>query len=745
MHMKNIIRNLNEKVKKIIALRKEPKISLILKITTLLLLFLWLYNLSTIRFRQQHLNLKVGDVAPYDITVANDVEYVDEQATQKKIENVISRISPQFKLRLDIAKDKKDNVDYIFDEIDKLTKENKPPEEIAKIIIKQIKIEKDALMVIIKFNSLNNFRYKVKNLLDYIYKIGVTSITKDDIKKLSNTGYIIKIYSSENNEEISVRSSIDDIFYYDNISIKEVVKKIYPTLMWDKTDALSKVLKFFITPNLFYSRLRTEEKIKDEIKMAESVKKRLKKGQVIVRYGEEITESQFKKISELKKYSRESHLPLMRGYLIIFLLFFIISSILLLSYGKKWLNKNKYFLFLVSFVFMSCTLNYFFPKLSRFFPVRLENSYFIPMGGIAILIASFSNYTLSYIVTLFISIITTFLIGSNFMDFVIMFLVGSSTIYFSNKPHKKISNWYVALFIGFVYFLIILAISQIDNYSNSQFWNGVLIGVLNGFISIILSTGLMPLFEYIFNLLTVNRLYELSDLNSPIMKRLLVEAPGTYHHSVLVANLAESAALNIGANSLLARVGGYYHDIGKIENPDYFIENQSDKESKHDKIKPSISSSIIKSHLKYGVEMAKKLRLPSEIIDIILQHHGTTVITFFYKKALETAEKTDKANLIENYRYGGPKPQSKEAAIVMLADSIEAASRALKNPSHSRIVGLVSDIINTRLFEGELNESDLTFKDLNKISQSFIQVLSGIYHSRIEYPEKEEIKKLEKD
>jgi len=743
--MKNIIRNLNEKVKKIIALRKEPKISLILKITTLLLLFLWLYNLSTIRFRQQHLNLKVGDVAPYDITVANDVEYVDEQATQKKIENVISRISPQFKLRLDIAKDKKDNVDYIFDEIDKLTKENKPPEEIAKIIIKQIKIEKDALMVIIKFNSLNNFRYKVKNLLDYIYKIGVTSITKDDIKKLSNTGYIIKIYSSENNEEISVRSSIDDIFYYDNISIKEVVKKIYPTLRWDKTDALSKVLKFFITPNLFYSRLRTEEKIKDEIKMAESVKKRLKKGQVIVRYGEEITESQFKKISELKKYSRESHLPLMRGYLIIFLLFFIISSILLLSYGKKWLNKNKYFLFLVSFVFMSCTLNYFFPRLSRFFPVRLENSYFIPMGGIAVLIASFSNYTLSYIVTLFISIITTFLIGSSFMDFVIMFLVGSSTIYFSNKPHKKISNWYVALFISFLYFLIILAISQINNYSNSQFWNGVLIGVLNGFISIILSTGLMPLFEYIFNLLTVNRLYELSDLNSPIMKRLLVEAPGTYHHSVLVANLAESAALNIGANSLLARVGGYYHDIGKIENPDYFIENQSDKESKHDKIKPSISSSIIKSHLKYGVEMAKKLRLPSEIIDIILQHHGTTVISFFYKKALETAEKTDKANLIENYRYGGPKPQSKEAAVVMLADSIEAASRALKNPSHSRIVGLVSDIINTRLLEGELDESDLTFKDLNKISQSFIQVLSGIYHSRIEYPEKEEIKKLEKD
>lgn len=747
MPMKSIMQKItNRVIPKINEYLTIPAVKTGLKIFLILLLFLWTYNLATRRFRQQHLALKVGDIAPYDITVANDVEYVDEYETQKKIERVTARISPIFKLRLDIAEEKKIDVDTLFDEIEKMENENEEFEKMVKIIKKKTRLRKDVIEIILKYHRLNNFRIKTKNIIDYIYKRGITSMSRDSIKRLSRTGYITKIHFTSTGEEISIKSSINDIFYIDNIPIKAIVKKIYPRLRWDKSNALSKFVKVFLTPNLFYDRIRTEEKIKERIKMVEPVKKRLKKGQVIVRYGEEITERQFKKLSELRRYTVQSNITSIRGYFFLILLLFLLASILLFIYGDKWVKQEKYFLFLITFLFVMETLNYFFPKATRFIPVRIENSFFIPIGGIAMLLTSLSAPPVAYILTIFIGTITTFFIGLEFLDFVIILLVGCFTVFISSKIKKRLFSWYLGMIIAFLYFIIILTIAQINNYTHQQFINSILIGVLNGIASVIISTGFLPLFEHIFNLLTDYRLLELSDLNLPIMKRLLIEAPGTYHHSIMVANLAETAALNIGANPLLARVGAYYHDIGKIENPEYFIENQLNGDnSKHDKIKPSISSSIVKSHLKYGVELAKRLRLPSEIIDIIKQHHGTTVIKYFYKKALEKVPEDEKTDIIANYQYEGPKPQSKEAAIVMLADSVEAASRALQKPSHPRIVSLVKEIINTRFLEGELDECQLTLRDLNKIAQSFIQVLSGRFHSRIEYPEKEEIERLEKN
>jgi len=742
--MKNIMQKINEKISNLYQIAKNPKVKIASKVFLIVLLFLWTYNLATLRFRKQHLTLKVGDIAPYDITVVNDVEYVDEYATQKKIEMVISRISPIFKLRMDITEEKKKDIDNIFDEIEKIENE-KDFDSMLKILRNKLKLNKKILTVILKFHRLNNFRIKAKNILDYIYKKGITSMNKESVKKLSHTGYIHKIQFSASGEEISIKSSINDIFYINDIPVEKITKKIYPKLRWDKSNALSKFVRKFLTPNLFYDRIRTEEKIKEEIKMVEPVKKKLKKGQVIVRYGEEITENQFKKLSELKRYTTQSNITLIRSYFFLLLLLFLLSAILLFIYGGKWIKQDKYFLFLIVFLFVMETLNYFFPKATRFIPVRIENSLFIPIGGIGILLLSLSTPPVAYILTVFIAIVTTFFIGFGFLDFIIILLVGCFTVFIASIVKKRLFTWYLGVIISFIYFIIIFTVFKINNYTHQQFINSVLIGTLNGIASVIISRGFLPLFEHIFNLLTEYRLLELSDLNSPIMKKLLIEAPGTYHHSIMVANLAETAALSIGANPLLARVGAYYHDIGKIENPEYFIENQFGNESKHDKIKPSISSSIVKSHLKYGVELAKKLRLPSEIIDIIKQHHGTTVITYFYKKALEEISEEDRTSIITNYQYEGPKPQSKEAAIVMLADTVEAASRTLKKPSHPRIVSLVKEIINNRFLEGELEECQLTLRDLNKIAQSFIQVLSGRFHSRIEYPEKKEIEKLEKN
>jgi putative nucleotidyltransferase with HDIG domain len=248
-----------------------------------------------------------------------------------------------------------------------------------------------------------------------------------------------------------------------------------------------------------------------------------------------------------------------------------------------------------------------------------------------------------------------------------------------------------------------------------------------------LTTGLLPFFESAFGLLTPMRLLELANPNHPLLRKLLLEAPGTYHHSLIVGNLAEAAAEAVGADPLLCRVGAYYHDVGKTKRPAFFVENQMTKENPHDKIAPSLSHLIITSHVRDGLELQEQYRLPSSIRDICAQHHGTTVLWYFYNKALEQ-DKSGNVS-IDSYRYPGPKPQSKEAAIVMLCDAVEAAVRSMARPTPQRIEAVIRKIIRDRLQDGQLDESQLTLRDLDKAAEAFMQTLNGIYHPRIEYPD----------
>jgi hypothetical protein len=250
----------------------------------------------------------------------------------------------------------------------------------------------------------------------------------------------------------------------------------------------------------------------------------------------------------------------------------------------------------------------------------------------------------------------------------------------------------------------------------------------------------LGVFERIFDITTDVTLLELSDMNHPLLKKLANKAPGTFHHSIVVGNLAESAAKEIhGANSLLARVGSYYHDIGKISKAEYFIENQKGAENKHDSLAPNMSALILSAHVKNGLEMGIEHKLPKKIRDFIPEHHGTNVMTFFYEKALKSSD--SKEINIEDYRYPGPKPQIKETAIVMLADTVEAAAKTLKSPTPGRLRKLVRDLVEKRFLEGELEDCNLTMRDLKDITEGFVSVLIGIYHERIEYPEKNKNKK----
>jgi hypothetical protein len=259
----------------------------------------------------------------------------------------------------------------------------------------------------------------------------------------------------------------------------------------------------------------------------------------------------------------------------------------------------------------------------------------------------------------------------------------------------------------------------------------MLFAFLGGMGSGLIAAGIVPLVEMAFGYTTDITLLELANLDRPILRQLMIEAPGTYHHSVIVGSMAEAAAAEIGANPLLAKVTGYYHDIGKINKPQYFIENQRNGKNKHDKLAPSMSSLILVSHIKEGVELARQHKLATVIVDGIHSHHGTSLIRFFYEKAKQLKG----ADMVreEDFRYPGPKPRTREAALVMLADAVEAASRTLDNPTPARIKGLVKSLIDRILSDGQLDECEITLKDLHAIAVSFNTILNGIHHNRIEY------------
>jgi hypothetical protein len=273
----------------------------------------------------------------------------------------------------------------------------------------------------------------------------------------------------------------------------------------------------------------------------------------------------------------------------------------------------------------------------------------------------------------------------------------------------------------------------IRNFGVINHTNPYIYFFLNGIFCGIIVVGLLPVFEYIFGRITNISLLELSDFNHPILRRLMLEAPGTYHHSLIVGNLSEAACEAVGANALLARIGAYYHDIGKIEKAEYFSENQNLSASKHEELSPSMSKLVIINHVKEGEALARRFRLNPRIINFIRQHHGKSLVYYFYRRALENGEE-DEGISEEGFRYPGPKPDSKEAAIVLLADSVEAATRALKEPTPGRIEQEVHKIVNNKFIDGQLDECDLTLKDLEKISGIFIRLLTSIYHSRITYP-----------
>lgn len=363
----------------------------------------------------------------------------------------------------------------------------------------------------------------------------------------------------------------------------------------------------------------------------------------------------------------------------------------------------------------------------------------VPIAVASMLIAILINGPLAIITTCFLSILVGIIAG-NRLDIVGVSMVGGIVGVFAMRGVRRRSQVITAgLCVGFANMSYLIGMGLVSSLDFSTYITEALLGFANGLMSAVIVTGVLPIFENTFKITTDISLLELSDLNHPLLKDMVMKAPGTYHHSLVVGNLAEAACESIKANALLARVSSYFHDIGKIEKAPYFSENQSAGGSTHDKLSPTMSSLIITNHVKNGVELAERHKLNREIIDIINQHHGTGLVFYFFKRALERV--LDEKVGEQSFRYPGPKPQTREAACVLLADSVEAASRALDDPTPSRIKGLVRKVINNKFIDGQLDECDLTLSDLEKIAEVFTHILTGIFHTRVEYPDEPEKQK----
>lgn len=359
--------------------------------------------------------------------------------------------------------------------------------------------------------------------------------------------------------------------------------------------------------------------------------------------------------------------------------------------------------------------------------------YYTPIACVAMIATLlYNDIHLSWVLSFMASALIALMVGFGVPEFIIFFvgsMTGSYAVQYARTREVFIR---AGVLIGCVQLVCALMVNM--DVGTDNFRNVLFPIFLNGTICAMMVMATLRIFEKLFGEITNFTLLELSDFSQPLLKRMVLEAPGTYHHSITVSNLAESAADAIGAHALLTRVGAYYHDIGKMKTPHYFTENQLISGNKHDALEPSMSRLVILNHIKEGLELAREYKLNKRIVDFIPEHHGTSLIHYFYQKALAENEAEEVGE--EDYRYPGPKPRSKETAIVMLADSVEGATRALDEHTPQKIEDVVRKVINNKFIDGQLDECNLTLREIDAIASTFVRVLSAMYHSRIKYPER---------
>ncbi len=691
-------------------------------------LFLSLYS----NVKPEKLNIHLFSIA--EQTIRSPITIEDKESTEAKKKDAEDQVQDIYVLNKKISQNRIDLVTSIFDSAIEVNEEIEN-ERKAEQKESALPTTDEGERLVPEDEKIKRFKVKLTNdvtkeLPDSVL-LELLSSTKDELtiaRDLSITAI---------NNVMSSRISANDV---ENAKKRVEEELKYTSLDNSLKNATTQLGRYAVIQNEFYDPEATEEMRKQTVENVESVK--ILQGQIIVEEGQLISRDIHRQLGLVGVLDNERFIQPFVG--LAFLIFLLLASLYYYFYNLEEKREMKHtHLMQFSLIFL---LSILIMKVISLIDV-LEYAdlvYIFPAAVGAMLIRILINENLAVLVTIITAICGSIIFnegvsGSIHMTVGIYILCsGLAGIMFMSNNHHRSKIFMGGLFVAVVNVIVIFSLAFIRNeqYDFKEIGVTIIIALMSGILSAVLTIGLLPFFEAGFGILSSMSLIELSNPNHPLLKKILTEAPGTYHHSIMVANLAESACEAIGANGLLARVGCYYHDIGKTIRPKFFIENQMNIENPHDRLPPEASKNIIMSHVKDGAELLKKHRLPKEIVDIAEQHHGTTLLKFFYYKVKQSGEDVTE----EEYRYPGPKAQTKESAIVGVADSVEAAVRSMSQPTPEQIEDLVRKIISDRLQDNQFNECDLTLKELEKVTNSLCESLKGIFHSRIEYPEMTEQK-----
>ncbi|KAF1084077.1 phosphodiesterase [Sporotomaculum syntrophicum] len=671
------------------------------------LFFVLLTLILSVEFMPQQVNLVVGQVSPTNVFAPRNVTFQDKVKTEEARNLAANQVEQQYITDPRVSVDVQQNISTLISVIADIqaNPELNDNEKLAYF--------KDELPFTLTSDVLDALVKPDPNSLERV-KNSLTSMINRAMEDMDGV-------TQENTRDVT-NSLVGEI---NNLQLSSAYKTL-----------ASEMVRYYLRPNKFLDIEKTQRLQEAARETVPPMMVTIKEGEKIIGVGEIVTEEHIAKLEALG-LSRPI-LPVSSIVGSALLVILLMSVVLFYLYQQ---NREIYthpgYLYLMGIIVLGVlgvSKAIIAINITQWPEFGALLAYVAPVATAGMLIAILLDSRLAVLVVAMISFLLGLMTGGQIRFAVVGFIGGFAGVYGVSKLSQRGDMARAGFYSGAANVAAIFAVGLVgDTPIGLLLTSSMVLGTVNGLLSSILTNGAIPYLESVFGITSSLRLLELSNPGNPLLRRLQIEAPGTYHHSLLVGNLSEAAADAVGGDTLLVRVAAYYHDIGKVKRPFFFIENQIGGENPHEKIAPTLSTLILTSHVKDGVELAREHKLPQGIIEIIEQHHGQSMCSFFYQKAMENNK--NESITEDDFRYEGPKPQTKEAAIVMLADAIEAATRAMQNRTPGRVEGLVHKIIKDKLMDGQLAECDLTMKDLNIIANSFIRVLSGIFHNRIEYPD----------
>lgn len=686
--------------------------------------------LSAANFESAPTIYLAGDIAETDVLSDRELRVEDPTATEARIKQRQALQAPIYDYSMGACNQFQKNMEELFATLNSGERSFSNP-ILAKFAGEIGQSTAEEILPILEKPQVQN--YFLKKLMPRIIAQNRSGLPGDvNLTRLERSGILIR--NLETGEE-TLRPEINSLLNSRSF-LAELSSQLRhaPELTGQDRTAINTLLDALLPVSLTYNQEASRQSVEAAINGVTPVYYTLQKGEMFIRKGERVSREQALKLANLYSQRLETiHWDQVAGALALSLIFS--CGLFISPNGKRPHPLHHKDLYLISIILLFSGLaakGFHIFGLHMDSPVILQScGLAFPVAGMAGLAAMMLSGRRYATLCLLLSFFTVLMFNETFLLFIYYFLGGMlGTWLLSNSQNRADIVWNVIpLSIGLV--CIACGVHLIAPASQLG-WNWLAgAALVCSILSLIILFTVSPVLELIFGYATRFRLMELMNLEQPLMQEIMVSIPGTYHHSLVVANMVEAGAKAIGANSLLCKVAALYHDAGKLSYPDYFIENQFGAPNKHDRLSPSMSALILHSHVKKGVELAGKYNLGQEISNIICQHHGTRMMRFFYQKAVNLGENPNEPD----YCYPGPKPQTREAAILMLADSVEASSRTLTDPTPARIKNHIDNIIKGIFSEGQLDESELTFRDLHYLSETFQRILTGIFHQRIVYPD----------